>query len=122
MSLFYRHYKGGYYQVVGEALDTQDDSIVVIYRTLYPSAYSLFSRPKELFFGSVRLPDGTVTDRFQAVEYDELPEEARARVLEALPRPTCLAGARAGGRLTDGHNKPSAPCRATACRLTLRHG
>ena len=85
VSLFYRHYKGGYYQVVGEALDTQDDSIVVIYRTLYPSAYSLFSRPKELFFGPVRLPDGTVTDRFQAVEYDALPEEARARVLEALP-------------------------------------
>lgn len=85
MSLFYRHYKGGYYQVVGEALDTQDDSIVVIYRTLYPSAYSLFSRPKELFFGPVRLPDGTVTDRFQAVEYGALPEQARARVLEALP-------------------------------------
>lgn len=85
MSLFYRHYKGGYYQVVGEALDTRDDSIVVIYRTLYPSDYSFFSRPKEEFFGSVRLSDGTDTDRFQAVEYDHLPEEARARVLKDLP-------------------------------------
>ena len=85
MPLFYRHYKGRYYQVVGEALDTRDDSIVIVYRTLYPSGYSLFSRPKEEFFGSVRLPDGTATDRFQAVGYGDLPEEARARVLRALP-------------------------------------
>ena len=85
MSLFYRHYKGRYYQAVGEALDTQDDSIVIIYRTLYPSGYSLFSRPKEEFFGLVRLQDGKVTERFHAVPYADLPEEARARVIAALP-------------------------------------
>lgn len=85
MTLFYRHYKGHYYQVVGEALDTQDDSIVIVYRTLYPSAYSLFTRPKEVFFSQVRLSDGTIVDRFHPVDYKELPLEARNRVLTMLP-------------------------------------
>lgn len=85
MHIFYRHYKGRYYQVVGEALDTQDDSMVIVYRTLYSSSYSLFTRPKDVFFGSVRLEDGSVIVRFEAVAYDDLPEEARGRVARSLP-------------------------------------
>lgn len=85
MHIFYRHYKGRYYQVVGEALDTQDDSMVIVYRTLYSSSYSLFTRPKDVFFGSVRLEDGSVIARFEAVDYADLPEEARDRVARSLP-------------------------------------
>ena len=36
MTTFFRHYKNRYYQIVGEALDTRDDTLVVVYRTLYP--------------------------------------------------------------------------------------
>ena len=54
MTTFFRHYKNRYYQIVGEALDTRDDTLVVVYRTLYPSEYPLFTRPKEEFFGSAR--------------------------------------------------------------------
>ena len=61
MTTFFRHYKNRYYQIVGEALDTRDDTLVVVYRTLYPSEYSLFTRPKEEFFGSVRCPDGSAS-------------------------------------------------------------
>ena len=53
MTTFFRHYKNRYYQIVGEALDTRDDTLVVVYRTLYPSEYSLFTRPKEEFFRTV---------------------------------------------------------------------
>ncbi|WP_337938457.1 DUF1653 domain-containing protein, partial [Bilophila wadsworthia] len=34
MTTFFRHYKNRYYQIVGEALDTRDDTLVVVYRTL----------------------------------------------------------------------------------------
>lgn len=88
MTAFFRHYKGRYYQIVDEALDTRDDSLVVVYRTLYPSEYALFTRPKELFFGKARLPDGTECLRFTPVDASELPAEARARVLSSIALPT----------------------------------
>lgn len=84
MKGFYRHYKGRNYQVVGEALDTRDDSLVVIYRTLYPSEYSLFSRPKEEFYGMVRLESGEMVPRFSPVDFHELPETDRRRIVEFL--------------------------------------
>ena len=45
MTTFFRHYKNRYYQIVGEALDTRDDTLVVVYRTLYPSASPPSSMP-----------------------------------------------------------------------------
>ena len=84
MTTFFRHYKNRYYQIVGEALDTRDDTLVVVYRTLYPSEYSLFTRPKEEFFGSVRCFDGSECLRFTPVEYTELPEDARSRVVHEV--------------------------------------
>ena len=84
MTTFVRHYKNRYYQIGGEALDTRDDTLVVVYRTLYPSEYSLFTRPKEEFFGSVRCPDGSECLRFTPVEYAELPEDARSRVVHEV--------------------------------------
>lgn len=84
MTTFFRHYKNRYYQIVGEALDTRDDTLVIVYRTLYPSEYSLFTRPKEEFFGSVRCSDGSECLRFTPVEYTELPEDARSRVVHEV--------------------------------------
>ena len=54
MTTFFRHYKNRYYQIVGEALDTRDDTLVIVYRTLYPS------------------------------EYTELPDDARSRVVHEV--------------------------------------
>ena len=84
MPAVYRHYKGRYYQIIDEALDTQNDSIVIVYRTLYASSYSLFTRPKDLFFGQVRLADGTSVPRFTPVSPDDLPPEARKRVVSSI--------------------------------------
>ena len=56
MATFFRHYKNRYYQLVGEALDTRDDTLVIVYRTLYPSEYSLFTRPKEEFLARCGVP------------------------------------------------------------------
>lgn len=85
MNAFYRHYKQRYYQVVGEALDTQNDSHVIVYRTLYPSEYVLFTRPKEEFFGQVTREDGSVCLRFTPVSFSDLPREAREFVIGHLP-------------------------------------
>ena len=84
MTTFFRHYQNRYDQIVGEALDTRDDTLVIVYRTLYPSEYSLFTRPKEEFFGSVRCFDGSECLRFTPVEYTELPEDARSRVVHEV--------------------------------------
>lgn len=84
MHRFYKHYKGRYYQVVGEALDAETDEAVVVYRTLYASGHALFTRSYGGFHGVVNLPDGTVVSRFLPVDYDDLPEEARSEVLVSL--------------------------------------
>lgn len=84
MTTFFRHYRNCYYQTVGEALDTRDDTLVVVYCMLYPSEYSLFTRPEEEFFGPVRCPDGSERLHFAPVEYAKLPEDARSRVVHEV--------------------------------------
>ena len=41
--------------------------------------------PEGEFFGVVRLPDGSEVLRFTPVNYDELPEDARSRVVREIP-------------------------------------
>lgn len=84
MNPFYRHYKGRFYQVVGEALDTQDDSVVVVYRTLYASGHELFTRPRDEFLGMVITLGGGEVRRFRPVTYGELPDEAKGMVLRHI--------------------------------------
>ena len=85
MPRLYRHYKNNYYQEIGEALNTEDDSVVVVYRTLYPSEYTLFTRPKAVFHGKVLLADGSECLRFTPVAFDDLPEEAKLLVIQEVP-------------------------------------
>ncbi len=82
---FYRHFKGRYYQVVGEALDTATEGRVVVYRTLYPSGHALFTRPYDEFHGWKITDDGERVRRFTLVAYADLPDDARTRVIGALP-------------------------------------
>jgi hypothetical protein len=60
----HRHYKGGYYRVIGEALHTETEEVLVIYEHVWPHKPSLFARPKEMFCGT--LDDGTL--RFTPIE------------------------------------------------------
>ncbi|WMW65977.1 DUF1653 domain-containing protein [Nitratidesulfovibrio liaohensis] len=81
---FYRHFKGRYYQVVGEALDTATEGRVVVYRTLYPSGHALFTRPYDAFHGWKDSADGQRVRRFTPIAYADLPDDARAHVVAVL--------------------------------------
>ncbi|HEU6436672.1 MAG TPA: DUF1653 domain-containing protein [Nitratidesulfovibrio sp.] len=85
---FYRHFKGRYYQVVGEALDTATEGRVVVYRTLYPSGHALFTRPYDEFHGWKDSPDGQRVRRFTPVHYTDLPADARDHVVAVLGLPS----------------------------------
>ena len=78
--MFYRHFKGKYYQTVAEALDTSSDDTVVIYRTLYPSDYEWFTRPKAEFHGEKILESGLTVRRFAPTDFSDLPDEVQEYV------------------------------------------
>lgn len=48
--MFVRHYKGNYYEVLGEATHTETLEPMVIYRALY-GEHKIWARPKEMFCG-----------------------------------------------------------------------
>lgn len=62
--MVYQHYKGNKYCVLGEALDTATNKMVIIYQPLYKTDYNYFTRPKEEFFGKVCIGNVEV-DRFK---------------------------------------------------------
>ncbi len=61
----YRHYKGGEYLVVGEALHTETEQTLVLYRSVRDGTVSdrLFARPADMFAETVEI-DGTRVPRF----------------------------------------------------------
>lgn len=68
----YRHSKTGQlYEVIGTALQTETDELLVIYRPLYESQHSLFARPYEMFIETVQV-DGRSLLRFE-----KLPSKVR---------------------------------------------
>ncbi|MPN50895.1 hypothetical protein SDC9_198535 [bioreactor metagenome] len=48
----YRHYKGNYYQVLGEARHSETLESLVVYQALY-GEYGLWVRPKAMFIENV---------------------------------------------------------------------
>lgn len=63
----YRHSKTGkLYEVIGVALQTEAEELLVIYRPLYPIEYELFARPYEMFVEQV-LIDGIRKARFEKI-------------------------------------------------------
>lgn len=58
----YRHYKGGLYEVIGEARHSETDEEMVVYRALYGDG-GLWVRPKAMFLESVHV-DGKEVPRF----------------------------------------------------------
>lgn len=61
----YRHYKGGEYDVIGVARDSETLAPLVVYRPRY-NASGLWVRPHAMFFGDVEI-DGQRVRRFAPV-------------------------------------------------------
>jgi len=64
----YRHYKGGVYELVCEAIQESDLSPVIVYRS---HNGSIWTRPKAVFFEIVEV-DGVLVPRFAAISDDEV--------------------------------------------------
>ena len=63
----YKHSKSGkLYEVIGLALETETEELLVIYRPLYENEYELFARPASVFTETIVL-DGKSVPRFQKI-------------------------------------------------------
>lgn len=78
---YYKHYKGHYYRVIGEARHSETLEDLVVYQAMY-GEQALWVRPKEMFYETVTLSDGRVVARFApCTEEDALAsqQEEKAR-------------------------------------------
>ncbi len=63
----YKHSKSGkLYEVIGLALETETEELLVIYRPLYENEYELFARPASMFTETIVL-DGKSVPRFEKI-------------------------------------------------------
>ena len=75
MGKFYRHFKGGIYQCLAIAKDSETLKPIVVYQALYGDKL-IWTRDYDVFFGSVNI-DGVVIKRFTEVDIDDIPQEFR---------------------------------------------
>jgi len=68
MSKYYRHFKGGKYEVLFEGKDSETTDPVIIYRALY-GEHGIWVRPKQMFFENV------VRDDYEGPRFKEITEE-----------------------------------------------
>jgi hypothetical protein len=76
---FYYHYKHDgakgptdyAYEVLGTALHTEDESLLVLYRPLYESEYAAYARPLTMFMETVEKEVNTIP-RFSRITDPEL--------------------------------------------------
>ncbi len=65
----YKHYKGGEYEVIANALNEADQNPVVVYKSLNSNSVSEFwVRPLSSFTEKVTLSDGQVVSRFEKID------------------------------------------------------
>jgi hypothetical protein len=57
----YKHYKGGYYKVIGEAKHTETEEMMVMYESMQYPYGQWWVRPKSMFLEYVTLPDSSAT-------------------------------------------------------------
>ncbi len=62
----YRHCKGGEYEVLGIAKDSENLEEVVVYRALYGEK-GMWVRPKDMFFGKKEV-NGQHVNRFTKID------------------------------------------------------
>lgn len=65
----YRHYKGGLYEIICQAIQENDLSPVVVYRPLSGDAHTAWTRPMDVFFEMVQVGE-RMTQRFTRVDSD----------------------------------------------------
>ena len=64
----YLHMKSGhFYEVLGVSLQTETNEALVVYRPLWNAKYELFTRPYDMFIGTIEI-EGEWKPRFQKVE------------------------------------------------------
>lgn len=66
-----RHFKGGFYRIVGTAVHSETGEILIVYSQLYVP-YNLFARPREIFRSKVDLnkhPNADQPYRFMKVMF-----------------------------------------------------
>lgn len=77
--MYYRHYKGKFYQVLGIVRNVHTEEDMVYYKTLYESTVQYFVRNASEFFANV--DNGTtLCARFTEVPFSALPQEAQSFV------------------------------------------
>ena len=62
---YYKHFKGGEYELVAVGLDSETLEKVVVYRALYGDG-QVWVRPYAMFFGTVEV-DGETVPRFREI-------------------------------------------------------
>lgn len=62
----YQHYKGNKYEVIGVALDSENLQPMVIYKPLYESKVSFWTRPYDMFMGTIIINGAEIT-RFKKI-------------------------------------------------------
>lgn len=67
--LYFRHYKGGIYKLLGFAKDSETLQDVVIYQAMYGN-FSLWVRPKKMFFEKILVNDQLI-QRFSMISKEE---------------------------------------------------
>ena len=102
MEKYYRHFKGGLYQFIGLAKNSETLEEMVVYQAMYGER-QMWVRPADMFFGKVER-DGKVMDRFQeVVDVDAHFKDAARLVVHSqsslrsnLQRKLAISYARAG--------------------------
>ena len=74
MEKYYRHFKGGLYQLIGTAKDSETLEEMVVYQALYGER-QLWVRPAAMFFGKVER-DGKEMDELDPIlsRYEPIPK------------------------------------------------
>lgn len=72
----YRHYKGNFYEYLGEVTDSETSEVKVAYQAVC-GQHEVWVRPKEMFFGNVEV-DGKLVPRFEKVDLKDLEKQAES--------------------------------------------
>lgn len=63
---YFIHFKGGKYKLICFGKDSDTLKNVVVYQALY-GTNEIWIRPYDVFFGKVRMPDGSMVERFKEI-------------------------------------------------------
>lgn len=64
---YFIHFKGGKYKLICFGKDSDTLKNVVVYQALY-GTNEIWIRPYDVFFGMVRMPDGSMVERFKEIK------------------------------------------------------